>query len=262
MVRLSVSTLALWDIRDKYKEKDYAGSHDEIIKEIQRAEEEAFSKYGLGRVSGVEFGLLPWLVNKSIIDTWSLNWWANLPYNTIHGVYDKERGMNIEEEKKWYKRLEAKNIVYHPDAVSADFLKMLLDNFETVSVENMDNQKKFGGTVEDLEKTFEEYPNLKMTLDINHSATPEVTGKMIDSFESRIIEIHCSGVNFKGDKKRENALTEHVPVAFDSDSVSLENLALVHRKLPNVIYVIESELVKDRKKNIALELRVVNNYSG
>lgn len=253
MARLSVSTLALWDIRDAYPLEE---GHDVILGEIREAEKRAQDEYDYVKVEGIELGLLPKLVGKLKINSDNMDWVESLPSNTIHGVYDEKR-KDAKEEKEWYKRLNAKNIVYHPDTTPADFVERLLDNFEVVSVENMDNKKKIGRTIASLEDVFEENPELKMTLDINHSIIPAFTSDLITRFSNRIVEIHCSGVDFMGEN-RAQAFYDHIPLASaNCHPLARETLELVRGRLTDAVYVIESELVKENRQLIIKEMSLV-----
>jgi len=65
-----------------------------------------------------------------------------------------------------------------------------------IAIENMDNRKESGKTVEDLKEIFERN-DIKMVLDINHCYVNDNSLKLVkemyDNFKDRIVEIHLSG---------------------------------------------------------------------
>jgi len=89
-----------------------------------------------------------------------------------------------------------KAIVFHPDMVK-DW--DLFNNLRfPIAFENMDNQKDFGISIEDMEIVFEKTDS-KMVFDIQHIYSNDSSMKlgyeMLEKFKERIVEIHFSSLN-------------------------------------------------------------------
>ena len=96
------------------------------------------------------------------------------------------------------KKLNIKNIVIHPDQI-ADF-----DVFEEfkdlpLSIENMDNDKLFWQTLEDIWPILDKYNFLWLTLDLQHCFVNDNSMKLAENFHkrygNRIVEYHISWYN-------------------------------------------------------------------
>ena len=87
------------------------------------------------------------------------------------------------------------NVVFHPDLV-LDW--DVLNDYTNipVSIENMDDRKKFGKTVEDIGNILERY-NFGLTVDLQHCFVNDETMQLAQDFQnkfkSRIVEYHISG---------------------------------------------------------------------
>ncbi len=93
-----------------------------------------------------------------------------------------------------HRRLKFRCVVLHPDRVE-DW--EVLKKFELpYAIENMDNRKEVGKTVEDMEAIFSEH-DYPMVLDINHcfvnDQSLELAKKLYTRFQDRIIELQVSG---------------------------------------------------------------------
>ena len=86
------------------------------------------------------------------------------------------------------------NIVVHPDVIHQPHLWKCFG--EQLLIENMDQRKSMGRTVEELEKLFEEFPDARLCLDVAHARQMDTTlsllGRIIKRFVDRIAEIHIS----------------------------------------------------------------------
>jgi hypothetical protein len=85
-------------------------------------------------------------------------------------------------------------VVIHPDRV-LDW-NVFKDYSFSVAIENMDNRKPWGQTVNDLRSLFAEY-DFKMVLDLNHchvnDETMGLAKELYAAFKERIVAIHLSG---------------------------------------------------------------------
>jgi len=88
-------------------------------------------------------------------------------------------------------------IVVHPDIIEDYSLWQKLGQY--LRIENMDNNKEFGKTVEDLEKVFKELPEASWCFDIGHAMHLDTSGKLaqelLEAFGDRLSEIHLSYVD-------------------------------------------------------------------
>ena len=87
-------------------------------------------------------------------------------------------------------------VLFHPDNV------VDIEVFKKVSFpvgfENMDRQKPFGKTPEDIKKLLDSNPTFHFVLDVNHIKSNDPTMKLADDFysqlNSKIIQYHVSGL--------------------------------------------------------------------
>jgi hypothetical protein len=86
-------------------------------------------------------------------------------------------------------------VVFHPDVVRD--LSVLKSSGLPIGIENTDNRKKSGQTPGDLIKVFEQYPDFKLVLDVNHVYTNDPTMKLASDFYSqlgpKLVQVHLSG---------------------------------------------------------------------
>ncbi len=92
-------------------------------------------------------------------------------------------------EKGW-------DIINHPDLMQSICWK---DLGNQILIENLENRKPTGRTVEEMEKIFEVYPDASMCFDIGHAQqvdpTMELGREMCIKFASKVKEIHLSEVD-------------------------------------------------------------------
>lgn len=93
------------------------------------------------------------------------------------------------------KNLPINNIVIHPDTV-IDWSIFQEYSHLPWSVENMDERKQSGRSVEDIKKILEENPYLWFTLDLQHCFTNDPTMQLAKDFHKvlwhKIVEYHIS----------------------------------------------------------------------
>jgi len=93
------------------------------------------------------------------------------------------------------KSVNARAILFHPDLVD-DFPWLNEKIGDLLVFENMDNLKKLGRTVEDMEKVFKQSPQSRWVCDINHIYTNDKTMKLADefyaAFKDRLAYYHVS----------------------------------------------------------------------
>lgn len=96
-------------------------------------------------------------------------------------------------------------IVVHPDIMTTPILWQRLGS--RVCLENMDNRKTTGRTVEELRKLFVTLPEAKFCLDVGHARQVDPTMAsallMLREFGPRLAQLHVSDVGPRG---------EHLPV--------------------------------------------------
>lgn len=96
-------------------------------------------------------------------------------------------------------------IVVHPDIVRTPSLWQRLGS--RVCIENMDNRKTTGRTIEELRELFVLLPEARFCLDVGHSRQVDPTMAsallMLREFGSRLVQVHVSDVGPRG---------EHLPV--------------------------------------------------
>lgn len=122
-------------------------------------------------------------------------------YVSIHAPSNFNYGKNKETEEtlnliqESHKKFNFSVVVIHPNLVS-DW--NVFNNYDLpFAIENMDHRKKFGRTVEDIKKVFQNNKHLKFVLDLNHCYSNDKTLKLAsdfyEKFQDRLCEIHISG---------------------------------------------------------------------
>ncbi|MBI2426554.1 MAG: hypothetical protein HYV34_01785 [Candidatus Kerfeldbacteria bacterium] len=81
-------------------------------------------------------------------------------------------------------KVQAHTVVVHPDIVD-DFTYLAECFGDKLAIENSDNRKSFGQTVEDMERVFEAIPKAGWICDVNHFYTIDSTMKIADAFHER-----------------------------------------------------------------------------
>lgn len=125
-------------------------------------------------------------------------------------------------------------VVFHPQKEMD--LSLFTNLPYPVSFENMDHQKDFGKDLKDLKKVFSFSEQFKMTLDLNHVFTNDITLKLADEFYKefgdRISEIHLSGFE-----------KLHEPL------YKTKQLEIINKVEPNIPIIVESVMDQNEIKN-------------
>lgn len=87
-------------------------------------------------------------------------------------------------------------VLIHPDQVT-DFSWARSKYGKMLAFENMDSNKKFGKTIEDMKKVFELCPDAKWVFDVNHIYTNDdtmgIAKDFYSEFKNRLTHYHLSG---------------------------------------------------------------------
>ncbi len=112
-------------------------------------------------------------------------------------VYAKNQDSKriLDKIKTLVEKYKINNLVFHTDTIiDWDVFSEYLDL--PISIENMDNRKKSGRTVEDMRSILERY-DFGLTLDLQHCFVNDKSLQLaIDfqkEFEDRVVEYHISG---------------------------------------------------------------------
>ncbi len=175
----------------------------------------------------------------------------NFEYISLHisNLFTKDDNYSISILKRIEmvcNKFKIKNIVLHPDRVDN---WNIFKNFKhlPISLENMDSDKKFGQTVEDLKPLINKY-NFNLTLDLNHcfdnDPQMDLAKKFHNELADKIVEYHISGHGGKG--------KEHIPLFSTQQKEIIKAL-----KLKNKPIIIESNFTdfgdEEREFNYILD---------
>jgi hypothetical protein len=142
-----------------------------------------------------------------------------------------------------YEKYSLQNIVVHPDAVQ-DWDLLLKYSQLPISIENMDDNKSFGRTVDDISQILSKY-DLGLTLDLQHcyvlDSSLELAKEFHKKFKKRIVEYHLSA--YDPDKLHWAFIYTHQNEIIDS------------LEMPNKPVIIESDL--DQMGDHREELRYI-----
>lgn len=141
-------------------------------------------------------------IQPNIVEEWPkhLDIVNQFEYRTIHLPYLKQKADNDpklnEALQKLIDEVGAQNFTFHP--MNTPHLSWLSDEFGSqICAENMDWQKDFGQTVEDLKNVFAELPDAGWTFDVNHVLTNDPTLKLgyelYRAFAQQLRQYHLSG---------------------------------------------------------------------
>jgi hypothetical protein len=164
------------------------------------------------------------------------------PSNFTYGN-NKETIETLDLIQKAHNKFNFSCVVLHPDLVS-DW--RIFKNYNLpFAVENMDYRKKFGKTVEDLEKVFQNN-HYGFVLDLNHAYSNDKTMKLAsefyEKFRDRLCEIHLSGFQ-----------KYHEPLFITKQDEIIR--ALPKKEVPIII-----ESVCDSKEDMDKELGYINGF--
>lgn len=126
----------------------------------------------------------------------------NIPYRSLHAPSPDDCMFGDDEAERYLviiakiaHDLDLDTVVVHPDAV-ADF-GVFKDFDIPVAFENMDTQKRFGQTVQEMQSVFEQAPDAGFVLDLQHiymhDKTMQLTQDFLDAFSDRLVHYHLSG---------------------------------------------------------------------
>jgi sugar phosphate isomerase/epimerase len=127
------------------------------------------------------------------------------------------------------------DLILHPDVYRQE--EPLADLGARAVFENMDVNKPFGRTVQDMAEMFERFPSARLCLDVAHVWTNDRTLRLgfelLDAFGDRIRQIHLSGIEADG---------THRPTT----PTDLELYQPLLDRCPHVPWVLEAELSPDQ----------------
>ena len=88
------------------------------------------------------------------------------------------------------------SFILHPDGMKA-YTESLRKLGSKLSIENMDDLKDFGQTVDNLTQVFEKLTEASWTFDVNHAYTVDpdmlLADQLISAFKTRLKQYHLSG---------------------------------------------------------------------
>jgi sugar phosphate isomerase/epimerase len=126
------------------------------------------------------------------------------------------------------------DVIVHPDVYRDE--AWLHELGSRVVFENMDATKRFGATVDDLQRVFETFPGAGFCLDVAHVWTNDpslsLAHELLDRFGHRLRQLHVSGIKPDG---------EHRPTT-DADLAPYQP---VLERCADVPWLLETELVGD-----------------
>ncbi len=141
----------------------------------------------------------------------------------------------------------AKNIIFHPkETTNWNIFNRYFDL--PISIENMDNFKKFGKTNKEISSVLKKYP-FGLTLDLQHCFSNDSSMKIAmdfqNKFKDRIIEYHLSGLG-------KDVL--HYPLFKTKQDIIINSL--IYKKTPIIIESVFN-CNKDHKKELEY---ILKNY--
>lgn len=160
-----------------------------------------------------------------------LSWFSYISIHSPRLKWDWVAKTILSKIRDLTKIIDIKNIVIHPDQLQ-DF--SIFEEFKDLplSIENMDNDKNFWQTLEDIWPILNKYSFLWLTLDLQHCFVNDDTMKLSDDFHEqygdRIVEYHISGFEPK---------LVHYKLSETKQDIIINSL-----KLKNIPIIIESTL--------------------
>jgi hypothetical protein len=119
-------------------------------------------------------------------------------------------------------------IILHPDTIHDQSLWRQFGS--QLAIENMDQRKLGGRTVEELAAVFEMLPEASFCFDIGHArqCDTSMTGayKMLKGFQQRLIQVHVSEVN---------SSSQHDPVSYAAQISFREVSSLIPTNIPLIV---------------------------
>jgi len=140
----------------------------------------------------------------------SLNILRQYQFRSFHLVKNNCQ-QQLSDLNKLQNVLKLDQLIIHPQDVKN--WSKLEQSVIPIVVENMDNHKKRFRTIKEIAGLFQQYPFLKLCLDVNHMTNnfpgQNQTGVWLNAFKGRIKEIHLAAPEndrfqnfFKGNKPR------------------------------------------------------------
>ena len=145
-------------------------------------------------------------------------------------------------------KCHVKNVVFHTDNVLNWDVIAQYKNIP-VSIENMDDRKKFGRTLADIQLILDKY-DFGLTLDLQHcfvnDPTMQLAKDLQTTFKDRIVEYHISGFD-------KNAL--HYPLYKTNQNIIIESLA--YKKVPIIIESVFDTFDDSQKELYYIQERLI-----
>ncbi len=168
------------------------------------------------------------------------NTYNRFEYLSLHAPdlkWDQETEKILLKLRTVCKKMNIKNIVMHPHEVKS---WNIFEKFKDLplSIENMDDNKPFWQTVENLSLILDKYKFLWLTLDLQHCFVNDNSMKIADNFhkknEDRIVEYHISWydkryLHYKLFETKQDIIIKalrlkNVPIIIESTLDSVEEL--------------------------------------
>lgn len=208
----------------------YREESDRFLDKYLNAYKEEHSK--AIQLHSINEEVIDFLINKEKKERYSNFDYISLHASSLVSKNDECSREILKKLRKIKEKFNLKNIVFHPDVIE-DW--EVFNDFQDlpISIENMDNEKKFGKTVEDIAYILEKY-NFKLTLDLQHCFINDKTMALAKDFHktlgNRVVEYHLSGYK-KGEP--------HYPLFKTKQDEIINSL-----ELKNIPIIIESKLEK------------------
>lgn len=152
-----------------------------------------------GLANAIELDCLNEVMIDYLLDITNLNlsYFTFISLHTPDLAYANDEDSNrvLSKLELLAKKYKINNFVFHTDKV-LDW--NIFNNYKNIpiSIENMDDHKKFGKTIDDLKSILDKY-NFKLTLDLQHCFVNDRSMKLAsdfqEEFKDKIVEYHISG---------------------------------------------------------------------
>lgn len=134
-------------------------------------------------------------------------------------------------------------IILHPDTIHD---QSLWRHFKSqLAIENMDQRKLGGRTVEELAVVFDQLPEATFCFDIGHARQCDTSMteayRMLRAFQRRLVQVHVSEVN---------SSSQHDPVSYAAQISFREVSGLIPAKIPLIVEsrVISTEIGREIRR--------------
>ncbi len=166
---------------------------------------------------------------------------------------DENFSRDISKLTRLKEKFDIKNFVFHTDEI---FSLEIFGKYRDlpISIENMDNRKSFGKTVEDLKLILNKYP-FGLTLDLQHCFVNDPSMKLAadfqETFKERIVEYHISGFD---------AQHNHYPLYKTKQDIIIDSLK--YQDIPIIIESTFDEIGEQKKELKYIKSRLNNQMSA